>query len=512
MPKENQLLMPGKERPALDTVWILGDQLNRRVGPLSERQPGDCRVLLVTSEAKISSKRWHRQRLHLVVSAMAHFADELREEGFEVDHRRAKTLPAGLHAHRAEFEVNHVIAMEPMSWDGRTMLTGAGVEVTPNAQFLCHYSEFASWAQEKSRFKMEDFYRWQRTRLNVLLEPDGQPCGGRWNFDHENREPPPRDGREWPTITRFELDEIDQAIVADLGPNVWGAEPDGTWPVTRSQALFRLSEFIQTGLTPFGPHEDAMLKEEWKLAHSVLSSSLNIGLLHPSEIVDAVVEAYYAGAAPINSVEGFIRQVIGWREYVWGLYWLWMPEYRNSNALHAHRSVPPAFTGEAATSMACVDAVIKNVERFGYAHHIERLMVLGNLALTAGVDPLAMTDWMWSSFVDGAEWVMVPNVIGMALHADGGKMATKPYASGGAYINKMSDFCKGCDFNPKLRVGNDACPFTTLYWDFLARNEKSLAGNHRMARQLAGMRRLKNLEDVRTRAVEVLDALDRGDL
>ncbi|MDJ0768906.1 MAG: cryptochrome/photolyase family protein [Ilumatobacter sp.] len=499
----------------LPTVWILGDQLDRTRGALADRRPGDCRVLLVESERKIASKRWHRQRLHLVLSAMAHFADELRDEGFEVDHRRAPTLADGVRAHTAEFGVERVVAMEPMSWDGRSLLGALGVEAIPNDQFLCHYEDFAGWASGRRSLKMEDFYRWQRLRLDVLIEHgDGgpEPTGGRWNFDHDNREPPPRDGRAWPTIERFELDEIDRAVIERLPADTWGAEPDGTWPVTRPQALRRLDEFVETGLAPFGPHEDAMLQAEWKLAHSVLSSSMNLGLLHPSEVVDAAERAYRAGTAPLNSVEGFIRQVIGWREYVWGVYWLWMPGYRGHNALTALRAVPPAFTGEAPTSMACVTSVVEHVREHGYAHHIERLMVLGNLALTAGVDPRAMTDWMWASFVDGAEWVMLPNVIGMALFADGGMMATKPYASGGAYINKMSDSCRSCPFDPKQRTGERACPYTTLYWDFLARNEDVLAGNHRMARQLAGMRRLADLDAVRERAVEVLARLDAGTL
>ncbi len=496
----------------LDTVWVLGDQLNRHIGALADRNAGDCRVLLVTSEAKIASKRWHRQRLHLVLSAMAHFADELRAEGFEVDHRRAPTLAAGLRGHLADHEVGKVVAMEPMSWDGRTMLVDAGVELVPNDQFLCDYESFADWVGDRKSFKMEDFYRWQRARLDVLIEPDGQPTGGRWNFDHDNREPPPKDGRSWPSITRFELDDIDEAVIAGFGDDVWGAPPDGTWPVTAEQARLRLDEFVESALDRFGAHEDAMLGDEWKMAHSALASSMNLGLLHPSEIVDAVVEAHHSGSASLNSVEGFVRQVIGWREYVWGLYWLWMPSYREENGLEAVRPVPPAFTGESTTSMACVASAIGHVERHGYAHHIERLMVIGNLALTAGVDPQAMTDWMWASFVDGAEWVMVPNVIGMALHADGGRMATKPYASGGAYINKMSDSCKRCRFDPKKRVGDDACPFTTLYWDFLARNEEDFLGNHRISRQLGGMRRLKDLAAVRERATEVLALLDAGEL
>jgi len=498
-----------------ETVWVLGDQLNRMVGPLKSRSPGDCRVLLVESAAKIASKRWHRQRLHLVLSAMAHFAAELREEGFDVDYRRAQTLVEGLEAHRAEFSVDRVVAMEPMSWDGLAMLQSAGVDIVENEQFTCHYEEFATWADGRGSLTMEHFYRWQRQRLDVLMDPGpkkAEPAGGRWNFDDENREPPPRDGRGWPEITSFELDGVDREIIDAFGDNVWGAEPNGTWPVTRQQALVRLEEFVATGLAPFGAHEDAMLEAEWKLAHSVLASSMNLGLLHPLEIVEAVEDAYRSGDAPINSVEGFIRQVIGWREYVWGVYWLWMPEYRDANGLHADQPVPPAFTKDAGTDMACVASVVGHVERHGYAHHIERLMVLGNLALTAGVNPQAMTQWMWASFVDGAEWVMLPNVLGMALHADGGLMATKPYASGGAYINRMSDSCKACVYDPKKRTGDTACPFTTLYWDFLARNEDALASNHRMARPLAGMRRLNNLPEVRERAVEVRTALRSGTL
>jgi deoxyribodipyrimidine photolyase-related protein len=501
--------------PSAPTVWILGDQLHRNSGALRDRTPQDCRVLLVQSEAKISSKRWHRQRLHLVLSAMAHFAAELRAEGFDVDHRVAPTLLDGLREHRAEFGVEQVLAMEPMSWDGREMLKGAGLDPLPNDQFSCHYEAFASWAGDRRSFKMEDFYRWQRTRLGLLMDPtaDGaEPAGGRWNFDHDNRERPPTDGRPWPEVTPFELDDIDHSVMEGFPDHVWGAEPAGWWPVTRAQALVRLDEFITTGLAPFGAHEDAMLGAEWKMAHSVLASSMNLGLLHPLEIAEAAEAAYREGRAPINSVEGFIRQVIGWREYVWGVYWLWMPEYRGANTLAATRPVPPAFTGESTTDMACVSNVVRHVHDHGYAHHIERLMVLGNLALTSGVNPAAMTEWMWASFVDGAEWVMLPNVIGMALHADGGRMATKPYASGGAYINKMSDSCKACRYNPKLRVGDTACPFTTLYWDFIARNAEALAGNHRMARQVAGMKRLSDLPAVRERAADVLAALDAGQL
>jgi deoxyribodipyrimidine photolyase-related protein len=503
--------MAASSAPAIPTIWVLGDQLNRRIAPLADRRPGECRVLLVESSSKLASKRWHVQRAHVVISAMAHFAAELEAEGFDVDHRRASTFAHGVEEHRREFDVDRVVAMEPMSWEGRALLDRLGVDTVANDQFLCHYDEFAAWAETRSQLKMEDFYRWQRARLDLLMDGD-EPVGGRWNFDRENRERPPKDGRVWPAVTGFELDDIDRDVLSRLPSACWGAPPDGTWPVTREQALTRLDEFVSEGLDPFGPHEDAMLAAEWKLAHSALSSSLNLGLLHPREVVDAASAAHRRGDARISSVEGFVRQVAGWREYVWGVYWLWMPEYRERNHLDARRPVPPALTGESDTEMACVDNVVGHVRERGYAHHIERLMVLGNLALTAGVDPQAMTDWMWASFVDGAEWVMLPNVVGMALHADGGMMATKPYASGGAYINRMSDHCAGCRYDPKRRTGSDACPFTTLYWDFLARNENTLDGNHRMARQLASMRRLGDLAEVRERATQVRELLDDGRL
>ncbi len=502
----------------IPTVWILGDQLDPDVGPLRHHEPGEARVLLVRSEAKLRSKRWHRQRAHVVLSGMAHLAAELRDAGWEVDERTAPTLAAGLADHRKAFDPSEVLAMAPMSWDGERLLERLEVEVEPNRQFVCGYDEFAAWADTRSNLKMEDFYRRQRLQHGILMDGD-EPVGGRWNYDDENREPPPKDGRAWPEITRFELDDIDRAVLDDLARleadgtiELWGAEPAGWWPVTRSQARTRLEEFIVDGLAPFGPHEDAMLGAEWKLAHSTLSSSMNLGLLHPTEVLEAAEAAYHDGGIPISSAEGFVRQVLGWREYVWGVFWLWMPDYRDDNALDARRPVPPVFRGEAGTEMACVDNVIGHVHDHGFAHHIERLMVLGNLALTAGVDPWAMTEWMWESFVDGAEWVMLPNVIGMALHADGGRMATKPYASGGAYLNRMSDHCRGCAFDPKQRTGDDACPFTTLYWDFLARNEESLGSNHRMARTYGGMRRLGDLDAVRARADEVLLRLDRGEL
>ncbi|MEM7286266.1 MAG: cryptochrome/photolyase family protein [Actinomycetota bacterium] len=495
----------------METVWILGDQLSLEHAALRDRDPASTRVLLVESATKITSKRWHRQRLHVVLASMRKFAETLRDEGYNVDLRRAPTLRGGLAAHRTAFVPTQVVATAPMSWDGRAMLEREGVEVLANDQFLCDPATFADWAADRKSLKMEDFYRWRRTETGVMMDGD-EPAGGRWNFDHDNREPPPKDGRSWPEIAPFELDAIDRAVIDEMPSDCWGDEPRGLWPTTRAQALQRLDEFVADALPIFGPHEDAMLKGEWKLAHSVLSCSLNLGLLHPSEVVDAAEAAYREGRVPIASAEGFIRQVMGWREYVWGLYWLWMPEYRHVNGLEACRPLPPVFTGDAETEMACVRQTMDNLATNGWTHHIERLMILGNLFLTSGVRPQEAVDWMWASFVDGAEWVMLPNVLGMALYADGGRMATKPYASGGAYINRMSDHCKGCRFDPKKRTGETACPYTTLYWDFLARNEERLRGNHRLGNQLGGMRKLKDLAETRARATEVLSRLDAGAL
>ena len=491
------------------TVWVLGDQLDRRLGALASADPRTHRILIVESRAKLGSKRWHRQRAHLVITAMRRFAAELEGAGFEVDHRQADSLAAGLAAHRSEYRPTTVTATEPASWDGLELLRRLDVTLVRTDQFLCHPDEFAEWAGTRRSLRMEDFYRWQRRRLGYLMDGD-EPAGGRWNFDADNRERPPRDGRSWPEPVLTELDELDRTVLADLPTTCWGADPDGTWATSRSEALRRLRHAIDEVLPRFGPHEDAMLTTSWHLAHTLLSPYLNIGLLHPREVCDEVEVAYRSGLVPIASAEGMIRQVIGWREFVWGVYWLWMPTYRDRNELDATRPLPPVFRGEATTQMRCVEHTLGAVHDHGWAHHIQRLMVLGNLSLLAGVRPAELVEWMWSGFVDGAEWVMLPNLVGMALHADGGQMATKPYAAGGAYIDRMSDYCRDCAYDRKKRTGDDACPFTTLYWDFLARHEERFAHNPRVAQQVRAAQRLGDLDAVRARATEVLIRLDRG--
>ncbi len=492
----------------MQTVWILGDQLNRRVASLRDRSPDDTRVLLVESDALLRTRRWHRQRLHLYKTAMRRFAAELADAGFDVDHRRSPSLKAGLEAHVAHHAPDRVVAMEPSRFGAAERLSGWGVELVRNDQFLCHPEEFRAWAEGRKALRMETFYRWQRRRLGVLMDGD-EPAGGRWNFDEENREPPPKEG-QWPAPVRSELDVLDREVLAEMEGMGFGDDPQGWWPTSRRAALARLRHFVRECLPRFGPHQDAMTSRSWHLAHALLSPALNLGLLHPREVCEAAEGAYREGRAPIASVEGFVRQVLGWREYVWGVYWLWMPDYRRLNALDARRKLLPCFDDPQATQMACVRSAVGAVHERGWAHHIERLMVLANLGLLAEVRPQHLLDWMERSFVDAAEWVMVPNVIGMGLHADGGRMASKPYAAGGAYMNRMSDHCRGCTYDPKRRVGEGACPLTALYWRFVDRNRDRLARNPRTSMAVRSLDKLKDRAETLENAERLLRGLVRG--
>ncbi len=500
-----------------ETIWILGDQLSHGNSALDNASPDTHRILFVESTAKIRSKKWHIQRAHFVIASMRRFAAELRSEGFDVDYRVADSLRSGLLEHRAHYSPTTVTVMEPASWDGLSLVRRSGCTVVPNNQFLCHYEDFAEFAARRltthKTLKMEDFYRWQRARLGYLMDENGQPVTGQWNYDHDNRQPPPKNAREFfASPVQDELDDLDREVIDTLRPWCTGDSPSGLWATSRDGALRRLDHFIDTVLPTFGPHEDAMTTQSWHLAHSLLSPYLNIGLLHPREVCDRTQTAFDEGLVPIASAEGFLRQIIGWREYVWGRYWSWMPEYRSRNDLDARMDLPPLFHDPHSTHMRCVSSVLSGVHERAYAHHIQRLMIIGNLCLTAGVEPQQVNEWMWANFVDGAEWVMLPNVIGMSQFADGGMMATKPYASGGAYIHKMSDYCKGCRYDRTKRVGDDACPFTTLYWDFMARHEEKFLRNPRVAQQVRAAFKLSDLDQVRVRAVEVRSRLMSGDI
>ncbi len=494
------------------TVLVFGDQLNVRIGALAHAKPGTHRVLLIEAADKIGSRPWHPQRLHLYLSAMRHFADELRTAGFDVDYRIAPSMRLGVVAHRERYAPLKMVATEPNSYKARQMCLSLEIEMVRSDQFLCHPDDFAMFTQGRKSLKMEDFYRWQRSRLDYLMDGT-QPVGGRWNFDEDNREPPPKDDHDrWPAPPVSEFDDIDREVIALLPGDLNGALPHGQWATTRGDALGRLNFFVKNVLPMFGPHEDAMLANNWHLAHSLLSPYLNLGLLLPGEVVDAAQQAFEKGDVPLNSAEGFIRQVIGWREFIWNMYWKLMPEYIDMNGLGAQRQLPPLFTGQSQTQMNCVSHSLRSIHDYGWAHHIQRLMVLGNFGLISGINPKEFTDWMWYSFVDAAEWVMVPNVVGMSLYADGGQLATKPYASGGAYIDRMSDYCNGCAYDRKKRVGDNACPYTTLYWDFMMRHDEQFVRNPRVSRQVHAARKLSDVSQVQARAQQVLSSLDSGHL
>lgn len=495
-----------------DIVLVTYDRLSRSHGALAAAIPGSTEILLIESESLLRSRTWNAQRLFLLLSAAAHLADDLRAEGFTVNRINAPSLRSGLARFRDERPDARVRATEPSSHASRRMLIESGVELVPDNTFLTPREDFAAWADGRRTLVMETFYRWQRSRLGILMD-GAAPTGGQWNFDKDNRLPPPRKPHPWPTPLTHERDALDAQVwdsIVTRGLPVTGGKPDGTWATTRSGALRQLDHFLDTGLAGFGPYEDAMPADTWSVNHSLLSTYLNIGLLGPAEVVRAAVRRFHEGGIPIESAEGFIRQVIGWREYVNCLYWYLGEEYRHRNALDADRPLLPLFTDPARTQMACARSVVGDVLERGWAHHIPRLMLLANLALLAGVNPQEFLEWMKAMFVDAADWVMVPNVIGMGLHADGGQMMTKPYAAGGAYVNRMGRFCKGCAYTPSSRTGESACPLTTLYWDFLDRNARHFAGNQRMAQQMAGLGRLTDLEEVRERASVVLRGLTEG--
>jgi deoxyribodipyrimidine photolyase-related protein len=486
-------------------LYIAFDHLHRDFGVLKDADPRSDLIVLVESARMTTGRSWHPLRIHFLISSAQHFAQSLRIEGFTVEYVISATTIDGLNQTRAQYGDLPISCAEPSSFKQSANLSAYGVTFVDNDFFLTPRPLFHSWASSQKSFLMENFYRGQRIRLGVLVEGNS-PIGGAWNFDKENRLPPPKN-YIWPPYLEFAPDEIDQSVAKQLG-----IDAPRTWATTRAGALKALENFIEHHFAEFGPYEDAMPSDNWALHHSLLSPYINNGLLHPSEVIEAAVAAFDSGAVPIASCEGFIRQIIGWREYVNGMYWFLGEDYRNNNQLNAERSLLPLFTDPNKTSMNCVKSIVGDIKDRAWVHHIPRLMVLSNLALITGSNPQEFLDWMRENFVDASEWVMVPNVIGMGLHADGGAMMTKPYAAGGAYISRMSTYCKGCAYNPKLRVGDTACPFTTLYWDFLDRHREDFAKNHRMSQQLFGIKRLSDLPELKERAVEVLQGLDRGEI
>jgi deoxyribodipyrimidine photolyase-related protein len=486
-------------------IYIPFDHLHRGFGALKEADPKNDLILFVESARMLGGRPWHKERLFFLLSSARHFAKALKDEGFTVEYIKAATTVEGLDAGVKKHKNRSIICAEPSSFRQYEALKNYGVEFVENDFFLTPRGLFSHWAGEQKNFLMENFYRAQRIRLDILVNGN-KPTGGSWNFDKENRLPPPKN-YVGPAYLEHKRGEIDKEVAKELD---YAATT--TWATTRKGALAQLKNFIDNHFAEFGPLEDAMTTENWAMHHSLLSPYLNNGLLHPSEVVAAALKAFEQGGIPIESAEGFIRQIIGWREYVHGMYWYLGPDYRNENQLGANRKLLPLFTDASATQMNCIKSTISDIDARAWVHHIPRLMLLSNLALITGTNPQAFLDWMREVFIDATEWVMVPNVIGMGVHADGGAMMTKPYAAGGAYISRMSNYCKGCAYNPKLRIGENACPFTTLYWDFLDRHKESFATNHRMSQQLFGLKRLSDLPELKERAREVLEGLEKGEI
>lgn len=475
---------------------VLADQLSRDIPSLAGlKSPEDMQdnlVLMVEVRAEVTYVKHHKRKVAFLFSAMRHFAEDLRTDGIALDYRQLDdpdnrgSLAGEVARAIASFKADRLLVTAPGEYrlaaemEGWQELFGIDVEILLDTRFLSGIDEFASWADGRKSLRMEYFYRDLRRRFGILMEGDA-PVGGKWNFDADNRQPP-KEGLVIPPPDRFAPDAITSEVLALVTLHCadhFGQLENFEFGVTRDQALAVLDRFIGERLASFGTYQDAMIEGEPWMYHSHIGLYLNAGLLGPMEVIKSAEAAYYAGHAPLNAVEGFIRQILGWREFVRGLYWLKMPGYAEQNFLQATRPLPGFFwTGE--TQMNCLAQSIRQTDDFAYAHHIQRLMVIGNFALLAGLSPAAVNEWFLIVYADAYEWVVLPNVSGMALFADGGYLASKPYAAGGAYINRMSNYCRNCAYDVKLKEGPKACPFNYLYWDFLQRHQPKLSNNARL--------------------------------
>ena len=500
---------------------VLGDQLTRNISALHGLDDGDM-VLMAEVRSETSYVKHHKKKIAFLFSAMRHFAGQLRDKGINVSYREyddrnnASSLLGEVKAAVSADDFEAVIVTEPgeyrllmemQNWPDDIDMP---VHIRPDHRFIADHAEFAKWADGRKQYRMEFFYREMRRKTGILMTGDGEPEGGEWNYDQENRKPP-KEGLNPPPSSNFSVDEVTEAVL-DLVEREFDDHFGDLRPfnmaVTDKQAEAALTRFIDRGLPWFGDYQDAMVSEQPFMYHSLISAYINAGLLDPLRCCERAVAAYHDGHAPLNAVEGFVRQIIGWREFVRGLYWLKMPEYAALNELDADRPLPEFYwTGE--TDMACLADAVRNTKQYAYAHHIQRLMVLGNFALLTGVAPDAINEWFLVVYADAYEWVELPNVHGMAIYADGGVLGSKPYASSGKYIDRMSNYCTACPYDVKAGTGDNACPFNYLYWDFLMRNEDSLRNNQRMGMIYSTLRKMDaaKRDAIRTSASEFFDNL-----
>ncbi|MCC5823382.1 MAG: cryptochrome/photolyase family protein [Phycisphaerales bacterium] len=493
--------------PVRTLAVVFGDQLDRSYPDHLGLDQATDAVLMLEVAGESRHVPSHFQRTTLFLSAMRHHAAWLRDQGWRVAYvrldDRKNTQEFGSEIVRAceRLAPERLTAVRPGEHRVLAILKetadGSGIKLTvkEDPHFLCDPGTFNAWAEGRKELVMEHFYREQRRSLGLLVDNKGNPEGGQWNFDKDNRKsfrasprPPKRPAFTVDAITREVMDTVRRTL-----PDLPGSLDNFNWPVTREQALKALDHFIKSCLPRFGDYQDAMWLGQRTLYHALLSPVMNLKLLNPREIVDRAVRAYEDGSAPLNAVEGFVRQIIGWREFIRGVYWLEGPDYAGRNGLK-HKGRLPGFYWDAETDMACMADAISGVLETAYAHHISRLMVTGNFALIAGIDPKAVSDWYLGMYADGVDWVTLPNTLGMALHADGGVVGTKPYAASGKYIQRMSNACEHCRYDVTKRTGEDACPFNVFYWDFLIRHEKRFSSNRRMRMMLKNLERMSEQE------------------
>ena len=471
---------------------ILGDQLSESISSLKDCDKSKDIILMCEVWDEATYVKHHKKKIAFLFSSMRHFVKELGQLGYKVEYTKIDytnntgSLRGEVERALKRYNIEQIIITYPgeyrllddiKRWEADF---GVLVEIRNDDRFLCTPDEFTDWAKDRKKLRMEYFYREMRKKYSILMDGDA-PVGGQWNYDTENRKPP-KDGLSIPKPYINETDHITRnviEIVAKFFPKHFGNLRPFYFAVTRDQALQAFKMFIEQRLSHFGDYQDAMIEGEPWMYHSHISFYLNCGLLLPIECIKTAEDAYRQGKAPLNAVEGFIRQIIGWREYVRGIYWLKMPEYAEENFFKAKRKLPD-FYWEANTKMNCLRQCVSETKENAYAHHIQRLMVLGNFTLLAGIDPHQVNEWFLSVYADAYEWVELANVSGMVLFADGGYLASKPYAASGSYINKMSNYCKKCNYKVTEKNGANACPFNYLYWDFLARNREKLKSNHRL--------------------------------
>lgn len=503
-------------------ILILGDQLSHSISALRAADKTRDVVVMAEVAEEGSYVPHHPKKVALILSAMRHFAQELQEDGWNVVYTRlddpeaAKSIVGELMRRAEEHGTTEVITSQPGEWRLIKALGNAPLTLTqlPDDRFIASQPEFDEWAEGRKQLRMEYFYRQMRRKTGLLMDGD-KPEGGKWNYDHDNRK------RARPDLLRsqpmqFAPDDITEEVL-DLVDARFG-ERFGTlrpfhFAVTRTQALRALAHFITHSLADFGDTQDAMLCDDRFLNHSLLSAYINIGLLDPIEVCERVAEAYGAGGVPINAAEGFIRQIIGWRDYMRGIYMREGPDYPSRNALRQTRDLPFMFWG-GETRMNCISHAVAQTRDEAYAHHIQRLMVTGNFALLAGVNPHQLHEWYLAVYIDAFEWVEAPNTVGMSQWADGGIIASKPYVSSGAYIDRMSDYCGSCQYSVKAKTGDGACPFNLLYWHFLTRHRERFQGNPRMARMYRTWDRMDEAkrDTVIAEADALLQRLDAGEV